>query len=165
MDYWLCDSFGMHEVRENNRGPGGIEQLGEENVNVELAADSAHKYFDILKKAEKPLHERTKHSKLSATVHMYNLKRVGGVNNNILLAFPELINQLLPACGDSLPTNMYEAKKYLSDMGLGYQKIPACRNDCMIFWKSNGKLESCTICGESKLNDEIHLSHKKEQKV
>jgi len=111
----------------------------------------------MLKKAEKPLHEGTKHSKLSATVCMYNLKCVGGVSNNILSAFLELINQLLPACEDSLPANTYEAKKYLSDMGLGYEKIPACRNDCMLFWKSNGELESCTIYGESKWKDEIHL--------
>jgi hypothetical protein len=73
------------------------------------------------------------------------------------LAFLKLINQLLPACQDSLPANTYEAKKYLTDMGLGYHKIPACRNECMLFWRSNGKLESCIICGESKLNDEIHL--------
>jgi hypothetical protein len=59
----------------------------------------------MLKKAEKPLHEGTKHSKLSATVHMYNLKCVGGVSNNIFSAFLELINQLLPACEDSLPAN------------------------------------------------------------
>jgi len=48
--------------------------LGEENVKVELATDDAQKYYDMLKKAEKPLHERTKHNELNATVGMYNLK-------------------------------------------------------------------------------------------
>jgi hypothetical protein len=47
--------------------------------------------------------------------------------------------------------------KFLSDMGLGYEKILACRNDCMLFWKGNQELESCTVCGESKWKDEIHL--------
>jgi len=65
----------------------------------------------MLKKAEKPLHEGTKHSKLSAIVHMYNLKCVDGVSNNIFLAFLELINQLLLACEDSLPANTCDAKK------------------------------------------------------
>jgi len=63
----------------------------------------------------------------------------------------------LPACEDNLPANTYEANKCLSDMGLRYEKIPACRNDCMLFWKSNEELESCTVCGESKWKDEIHL--------
>jgi hypothetical protein len=29
MHAMLCDAFGMHEVREDNGGPGGVEQLGE----------------------------------------------------------------------------------------------------------------------------------------
>jgi len=119
----------------------------------------AQKYYDMLKKEEKSLHEGTKHSKLSATVRMYNLKCVGGVSNNIFLAFLELINQLLPACEDSLPANTDEAKKSLSDMGLEYEKILACRNDCMLFWKSNMELESSTVCGEFKWKDEIDLDH------
>jgi hypothetical protein len=41
--------------------------------------------------------------------------------------------------------------------GLGYEKIPTCRNDCMLFWKGNKKLDSCTVCGESKWNDEFNL--------
>jgi hypothetical protein len=115
--------------------------LGEENVNIPPAAGGAQKYYDMLKKAEKPLHKGIKHRKLSDTVRMYNLKCVGGVSNNIFSAFLKLINQLLPACEDNLSANTYEAKKYLSDMGLGYEKVPACRNNCMLFWKSNGELE------------------------
>jgi len=93
MHAMLRDAFGMHEVREENRGPGGVEQLGEENVNIPPTIGGTQKYYDMLKKAEKPLHEGTKHSKLSAIVHMYNLKCVGGVSNNIFLAFLDLINQ------------------------------------------------------------------------
>jgi hypothetical protein len=63
----------------------------------------------------------------------------------------------MPVRDDTLPANTYEAKKFLSDMGLGYEKIPACRNDDMLFWKDNQESESCIICGESKWKDEIHL--------
>jgi hypothetical protein len=84
------------------------------------------KYYDLLKKAEKPLHEGTKHSKLSVTIHLYNLKCVGGLSNNIFSALLEFVNQLLPACDDTLPVNTYEAKRFLSDMGLEYEKISAC---------------------------------------
>jgi hypothetical protein len=32
----------------------------------------------------------------------------------------------------------------MKDLGLGYEKIPACRNDCMLFWKENENLDICT---------------------
>jgi hypothetical protein len=42
-------------------------------------------------------------------------------------------------------------------MGLGYEKIPACRNDCMLFWKDNKDLNSCLKFGQSKWKDEVDL--------
>jgi len=104
----------------------------------------------LLKNADKPLHEGTKHSKLSDIVHLYNLKCVGGISNTIFSAFLEFIIQLLPACDETLPVNTCEAKKFLRDMGLGYEKILACHNNCMLFSKDNKELGSCTFCGESK---------------
>jgi len=115
------------------------------------------KYYELLKTTEKPLHPGTKHSKLSATVHMYNWKCVEGISNKIFSDILELMNQLLPPCDETLPGNRYEVKKFLSDMGLGYEKIPACRNDCMLFWKCNKDLDSCIVCGESKWKDDNHL--------
>jgi Zn ribbon nucleic-acid-binding protein len=88
---------------------------------------------------------------------MYNLKCVGGISNKIFSDTLELINQLLPHCDETLPVNTYEVKKFLSDMGLGYEKIPACRNDCMLFWKDNKDLDSCIVCGESKWRVDTHL--------
>jgi hypothetical protein len=67
-------------------------------------------YYELLKKVETPLHDRTKHSKLSATVHMYSLKCVGGLSNTIFSSFLEFINQLLPADDGALTINTYEAK-------------------------------------------------------
>ena len=53
------------------------------------------KYHELLKKAKTPLYDRTEHSKLSATIHLYNLKCVGGLNNKIFSSLLEFINQLL----------------------------------------------------------------------
>jgi hypothetical protein len=85
------------------------------------------------------------------------LKCVGGLSNNIFFDLLEFIIQLMSACDDTLPANTYEAKKYLSDIGLGYEKILACHNNCTLFWKANQELESCTVCVKSKWKDEIHL--------
>ena len=49
-----------------------------------------------------------------------------------------------------LPKDHYEAKKIVWDLGLGYEKIHACPNDCMLFWKENVNLEACPCCNESR---------------
>jgi hypothetical protein len=100
-------------------------QVNEEiGWNEEAAEGDAFKYYDLLKKAEKPLYGGTKHSKLSATIHLYNLKCIGGLSNTIFSALLEFIIQLLPTSDETLPVNTYEAKKLLKDIGLGYCNDP-----------------------------------------
>jgi len=118
----LRDAFGMHDVRETISSQPHA-------VNEGTPRGDTLKYYKLLKTAKKPLHPGTKYSKLSA----YNLKCVGGISSKIFSDSLELMNQLLPPCDETLPINTYEAKKFLNDMGLGYEKIPACHNDCMLF--------------------------------
>jgi hypothetical protein len=66
----------------------------------------------------------------------------------------EFINELLPTDAH-LPNDTYQVKKYLKDLGLGYEKISVCRNDCMLYWKENEKLDKCTVCNESRWKDNI----------
>jgi hypothetical protein len=134
-----------------------VQGAEEPIVDDETDRGDAKKYDDLLKKADKPFHGKIRHSKLSATVHMYNLKCVGGVTNMIFSTLLEFVNQLLPDDGEALPVNTYEATKFLRDIGLEYQKISTCRNDCMLFWKDNKDLDSCVKCGQSKWKDEVHL--------
>jgi hypothetical protein len=48
-------------------------------------------------------------------------------------------------------------RKVVHDLGLDYQKIDACVNDCVLFQKSDANLSKCPTCGESRCkvtNDE-----------
>jgi hypothetical protein len=83
---------------------------------------------------------------------------MGGVSNTTFSAFLKFFNQLLLDDGGALPVNTYKAKKFLRDTGLGYEKIPACCNGCMFFWKGNKDLDSCVKCGQSTWNNEIQLN-------
>ncbi|KAL4590632.1 hypothetical protein LXL04_003569 [Taraxacum kok-saghyz] len=49
-----------------------------------------------------------------------------------------------------IPKTHYEAKKYLQTLGLGYESIHACKNNCALFWKENSELQSCPCCGASR---------------
>jgi hypothetical protein len=146
----LRDAFNMHDVRKDVNS-----QL--HAVNEGTAGGDTLKYYELLRTVEKPLHPGTKYSKLSATIHMYNFKCIRGIRNTKFSDILELINQLMRPCDETLPGNTYEAKKFLNDMGLGYEKISACHNDCMLFWKGNKDLDSCIVCGESQWKDDNHL--------
>ena len=42
------------------------------------------------------------------------------------------------------------AQKVLNGLGLGYEKIHACKNNCLFFYKENEALDKCPICNESR---------------
>ncbi|KAL5581119.1 hypothetical protein UlMin_013561 [Ulmus minor] len=56
------------------------------------------------------------------------------------LAFPKI----------DLVESHYEAKRLMTKMGLGYQSIHVCKNDCALFWNENSMSETCPVCSESR---------------
>src|SRR6266540_2228119 len=51
--------------------------------------------------------------------------------------------------GNELPANTYRVKKVICPLGLEVEKIHACRNDCILYWKEFANLHSCLVCGAS----------------
>ncbi|KAL0360852.1 UNVERIFIED_CONTAM: hypothetical protein Sradi_3769700 [Sesamum radiatum] len=41
-------------------------------------------------------------------------------------------------------------KKLIRDLGLPIEKIHACKNGCMLYWKDNIELEYCKFCGDPR---------------
>jgi hypothetical protein len=69
MQALLRDLFGVHDVREDSNEPQLRAECGEEHVSDDTPdRGDAQKYDELLKNSDKPLHGKTKHSKLSATV-------------------------------------------------------------------------------------------------
>ncbi|GJT49044.1 hypothetical protein Tco_0975201 [Tanacetum coccineum] len=88
-------------------------------------------------------------SKLS---HIKVLKKITDSGFNLILqlfqeAFP-------PSKGFKLPTSYNEMKKTYKTIGLGYESIHACINDCCLFWGPENKgLDYCPTCNESRWKD------------
>ncbi|XP_028126746.1 uncharacterized protein LOC114323365 [Camellia sinensis] len=61
----------------------------------------------------------------------------------------EFLTKLLPK-DNLVPKSFYEAKKILRDLGLSYELIDACINDCVLFWKENARLDKCPKCKASR---------------
>jgi hypothetical protein len=60
--------------------------------------------------------------------------------------------EALPEC-NTLPKSYNEAKNPLKELGLGYDSIHVCFNNCVLFRKQYAKLDDCSICGLSRWKD------------
>ncbi|KAF3648996.1 hypothetical protein FXO37_19182 [Capsicum annuum] len=52
----------------------------------------------------------------------------------------------------------HKARKVIRDLGLNYEKIHACPNNCMLFWNDNANLDNYVVCGSSRwknVHDEL----------
>ncbi|KAK5825261.1 hypothetical protein PVK06_020075 [Gossypium arboreum] len=41
-------------------------------------------------------------------------------------------------------------KRLIKDLGLGYDKIHSCPNDCMLYWGDQKNQQCCNVCGKSR---------------
>ena len=125
-------------------GGSGVEQP------TQGPNEESLQFLKLLKDVEEPCYEGcTKFSKLSVIVYLYHLKCLLGWSNKSVTYLLQFLQELLPSSA-KLPKDCYEAKKIIRDLGLSYEKIDACPNDCMLLWKENSNLEACSNCNLSR---------------
>ena len=90
-----------------------------------------------------------KYTQLRFLVRLLQLKLLGGWTDRSFNLLLDLLNDALPE-GSTLPRNFYEAKKLVKSIGIGYQSIHACENDCMLYRKNDARLDSCPKCKVSR---------------
>ncbi|KAL0443969.1 UNVERIFIED_CONTAM: hypothetical protein Slati_2119600 [Sesamum latifolium] len=63
----------------------------------------------------------------------------------------------------SFPVDYYNTKKLIKDLDLPMEKIDACKNGCMLYWKDDIDLDYCKFYGEAryKTTRERNPNHKK----
>ncbi|CAL9000647.1 unnamed protein product [Prunus brigantina] len=69
-----------------------------------------------------------------------------------------------PFC-KKLPTTKYGANKIVKDLGLHYEKIDACKNDCVIYYKEHENLSQCPTCKISRWKSQGRGGKEKGKKV
>jgi hypothetical protein len=96
----------------------------------------------------------TNYSLLKFVIEMLNVKVMTNLSNKGLDMILNLLIKLLLK-GNLVLRSTYEAKKILHDLGMSYEHIHTCKNDCALFWKENANLDECPVCKESryKVND------------
>lgn len=125
--------------------------------------EDAKKFYRLLEEVKQPLYpDCEKYSSLSFIVELMHIKCISTWSNNSFNMLLKLLKDAFPMC-KTLPTSNYEAKKIVDNLGLHYERIDVCKNDCMIYYKENLEATHCPVCGLSrwKSNKGDKGNHKK----
>ncbi|WVZ02173.1 hypothetical protein V8G54_022979 [Vigna mungo] len=124
-----------------------LRDVGEDNFR------RANLYDSLINDSEQPLYPGcTNFTRLSATLKLFSLKARNGWTDKSfteLLELLELLKNMLLE-NNTLPIRNYEAKNVLCPMGLEYQKIHVCPNDCVLYIKEFASIKYCPTCGLSR---------------
>ncbi|KAK9073871.1 hypothetical protein SSX86_006465 [Deinandra increscens subsp. villosa] len=114
-----------------------------------LPNTNAKKFYKVLEDAKKELYPGCKKfSVLSFIVRLFHIKCIGKCNDK---GFSMMLDTLREAFPDaSIPKSLYELRKIIRELGLTYEKIDACPNDCMLYWKENKNKTECDTCHKSR---------------
>ncbi|KAM2327827.1 hypothetical protein ACFXTH_014358 [Malus domestica] len=125
----------------------------------------AEKFYKLLKEAEQPLYDGCKsYSNLSFVVNLLHIKSTGTMSNKAFGALLKLLKDAFSFC-EKLPTSNDGAKKIVAELGLHYEKIDACKNDCIIYYKEHANATQCPTCKLSRWRTQEKGNKKKGKKV
>jgi hypothetical protein len=117
-----------------------------EAIQAEVTKDppivEVEEFFKLLKASEDPLHEQTEVTLLDFISRMMAIKSKYFFSNNCYNDLVKLISNILPK-SHKVPKDMYQSKKMMSALGLKYEKIDVCPDNCMLFWKEHANEKKC----------------------
>jgi hypothetical protein len=83
---------------------------------------------------------------LRVVLELLKLKASHGWSDNSLSELLSLVAKLFPK-PNTLPTSTYRAKKLISSLSLGADKIHAHPNHCILYCKEYEFNTKCPVCG------------------
>ncbi|XP_060959174.1 uncharacterized protein LOC133030448 [Cannabis sativa] len=141
----------LEEEIENNEdvpyehddlGAGLHDATGVEFVNIgstyEFIVDSRPaaeqaRYEKLYEALNSPLFKGCENSSaLTCVVKLMNIKVLNKWSDSSFEMLLKFLHELLPK-DNNCPTNYYDARKLLCDVGLGYENIDICQYDCALF--------------------------------
>jgi hypothetical protein len=85
---------------------------------------------------EEPLHEHTTVSVLAFLTRLTSIKSMFAFSNKCYKELLSLISDVLPT-NHKMPKDIYQSKKMMSALSMEYEKIDACEDNCMLFYKEH----------------------------
>ncbi|KAG8493197.1 hypothetical protein CXB51_010617 [Gossypium anomalum] len=158
MEGMLRDAFNIHShglqsfppdfiaSDDCNIGGNAFTKM-ERSVPNEEPNRKAVKFYKLLNEMNEELYEGSKYSKISFCIRLFHLKCLGGWTENSFTMLLEFLRDMFPFA--KIPHSCKDMKKLIKDLGLGYDKIHSCPNDCMLYWSDRKNQQSCHVCGKS----------------
>ncbi|KAI5402887.1 hypothetical protein KIW84_050473 [Lathyrus oleraceus] len=149
----LTSHLMRHGIDRNTYDCDRVEEIAEA-LEGDLT-DCPEMFERLVSDAEKPLYDGcTKFTRLSAVLKLYNLKAGNGWSDKSFTELLALLKDMLPE-DNVLPNQTYETKKMLCSIGMSYDKIHACPNDCVLFRNEYASLNECPKCGVSRYKNKL----------
>jgi len=135
MDDGNCGADRFEEMLQDLQTRGEQNKQGE-NEDGNNDADSFFKI--VMKEAKRHLYPGcTKFSRLSFVIKLLHMKSLHRISNSAFTAILKLLCEAFPEC-NTIPKSYDEAKSLLKELGLGYESIHVCFNNCVLFrWCGN----------------------------
>ncbi|CAA7052795.1 unnamed protein product [Microthlaspi erraticum] len=105
-------------------------------------------FDELLSDANEELYEGSAFSKLSFMLKLYHIKVISRVSDKGMSMIIDLLKEAFKHA--KLPDSFYDLKKTISKLGLDYESIHACPNDCMLYWGEDTDHDVCKICETSR---------------
>ena len=121
----------LHTAAEQE-GQDGENQNGEDqDGDVEPHEEPFFKI--VMKEAKRQLYPGcTKILRFSFVVKLLHMKSLYRISNSAFTTILKLLSEAFPDC-NTLPKSYNEAKNLLKELGLGYESIHVCYNNCVLF--------------------------------
>ena len=145
----LNEDASMNEYEQDNPGDRLPDMVHELFTSEEGTGKSM--FAVVLDEMKQTLHPGSPFTKFSFVVRLLHIKSFYRISNVAFNAIVKLLSLLFPQC--SLPASYNEAKKLIRVLGLGYESIHVCRNNCVLFRKDYAKKDECPVCEESRWKD------------
>jgi hypothetical protein len=117
---------------------GDVDRMDEmvKAIQAEVTEDpptmEVETFFNLLKASEELLHGHIEVTLLAFITRLMAIKSKYFFSNNFYNDLMKLISDILLK-PHKVPKNMYQSKKMMSALGLKYEKIDVCLDNCMLF--------------------------------
>jgi hypothetical protein len=132
-------------------GRKDVENEDAENEDAATDPHDSESFFKIvMREAKRQLYPGcSKFLRFSFVVNLLHMKSLYKISNSAFSAILKLLAEAFPE-GNALPKSYSEAKHFLKELGLGYESIHVCGNNCVLFRKRYAHLDKCPVCGLSR---------------
>jgi len=154
-EYLVWHEHGELEHASESDGNDDEDRMDEMIADVgreyekESPPEEVQKFFRLLAASDEKVHEGTNVTVLQAVTRLMAMKSKYNFANNCYNGILKLIIDLLPS-NHKMPKDLYQSKKILAGLGMNYEKIDACENNCMLFWKEHENDTHCMHCNASR---------------